>query len=87
MGGKPSDSIAAAKRQIARLKGAKLLDGARGKPPADVEALAELMVRLSTFIADAGADIAEIDLNPVLVHEHGKGVTVVDALLTRAKPE
>jgi len=57
----------------------------RGVPPADVDALAELMVRLSQFAADFADDIAQIDLNPVFVHASGEGVTVVDALIIKRK--
>ena len=78
----------AALRLIASLKGAPLLDAHRGIPPADVDALAELMVRLSHFAADCADDIAEIDLNPIIVHPAGEGVTVVVALIIkRAGPE
>ena len=55
----------------------------RGAPPADTDALAELMVRLSQFAADHADDIAEIDLNPVIVHARGQGVSVVDALIVK----
>ena len=44
------------------------------------------MVRLSQFAADHADAIAEIDLNPVLVHERGKGVSVVDALIVKRDP-
>src|SRR5262249_11651738 len=68
---------------LARLKGAALLDAHRGGSPADVDALVELMVRLSRFAADHAETNAEIDLNPVLVHARGKGVSVVDALIVK----
>ena len=68
---------------LARLKGAQLLDAHRGAPAGDVEALVDLMVRLGTFASDHADAIAEIDLNPVLVHAHGKGVSVVDALIVK----
>ena len=71
---------------LARLKGAPLLDAHRGTPPGDVDALVELMVRLSQFAADHADAIAEIDLNPVLVHARGKGVSVVDALIVKRDP-
>jgi acetate---CoA ligase (ADP-forming) len=77
---------AEARELLARLKGAALLDAHRGGPPADVDALIELMVRLSQFAADNADAIAEIDLNPVLVHECGKGVSVVDALIVKRIP-
>jgi acyl-CoA synthetase (NDP forming) len=68
---------------IARLKGAAMLGAWRGKPPADTEALADLMVRLSQFAMDHAEDIAEIDLNPVIVHDKGEGVSLVDALIVK----
>jgi len=77
---------AEAREVLARLKGAALLDAYRGEPPADVDALIELMVRLSELAADNVDAIAEIDLNPVLVHECGKGVSVVDALIVKGLP-
>ena len=44
------------------------------------------MVRLGQFAADHADAIAEIDLNPVLVHARGKGVSVVDALIVKGMP-
>ncbi|MBT6428725.1 MAG: acetate--CoA ligase family protein [Rhodospirillaceae bacterium] len=64
-----------------RLAGRALLDGVRGEGPADVDALLDLVVKLSQFAADHGDVIGELDLNPVLVHT--KGVSVVDALLVK----
>lgn len=73
----------AALAMIDRLKGRKLLEGVRGEPPADVEALADLMVGLARFAADNVDSVAEVDLNPVIVHPRGQGLTVVDALIVR----
>ena len=55
----------------------------RGAKPADKPALAELMVALSRFAADHADSIAEIDLNPVIVHPAGEGLGVVDALIVK----
>ena len=41
------------------------------------------MVRLSHFAADIADEIAEIDLNPVIVHARGQGVSIVDALIVQ----
>jgi acyl-CoA synthetase (NDP forming) len=74
---------------IGELQGAALLDGVRGAAPADKAALAQLIVALSRFAADHAGSIAEIDLNPVIVHAAGEGLTVVDALIVKrqgAKP-
>ena len=68
---------------LGELKGAALLDGVRGAPPADKAALARLMVTLSRFAADHADRIEEIDLNPVIVHPKGQGLTIVDALIVR----
>jgi acyl-CoA synthetase (NDP forming) len=66
---------------LGRVKGAALLGPYRGLPAADTGALADLMVKLSQFAFDHAEDIAEVDLNPVIVHDNG--VTVVDALIVR----
>ena len=70
-----------------QLKGAALLGAVRGAPPADRAALAELIATLSCFAADHAELIEEIDLNPVIVHPQGEGVTVVDALIVKRSPE
>jgi hypothetical protein len=76
-----------ASRLIDQLKGAALLGPVRGRPPADRAALARLMATLSRFAADHAALIEEIDLNPVLVHPAGQGLTVVDALIVKRKAQ
>ena len=68
---------------LAELKGVALLDGVRGAKPTDRKALAGLIVALSHFAADHREMIAEIDLNPVIVHPEGEGVSVVDALIVK----
>jgi len=73
-----------ARRLLDQLKGAALLHGVRGEAPADIDALVDLMVRLSKFAADHGEKIAEIDLNPVLVHPKGQGVSIADALIVKS---
>ena len=72
---------------IARLKGAAVFGAHRGLPPADTEALAALMVQLSQFAFDHAEDIAEIDLNPVIVHGRDEGVSIVDALIVKRDTE
>src|SRR5262249_1585331 len=68
---------------IHRLKASVVFGSYRGMPPADTEALADLMVKLSQFAFDHAEDIAEVDLNPVIVHAKGDGITVVDALIVK----
>jgi acyl-CoA synthetase (NDP forming) len=68
---------------LGELKAAPLLNGFRGAAKADVPALAGLIAQISQLAAQFGAEIAEIELNPVLVHPAGEGVTIVDALVVR----
>jgi len=68
---------------LGELRGAALLDGVRGEPASDRAALAHLMVALSRFAADHAEGIEEIDLNPVIVHPAGEGLTIVDALIVK----
>jgi acyl-CoA synthetase (NDP forming) len=70
---------------VAELKGAALLDGVRGAPPADRAALADLIAALSRFAADHAEAIDEIDLNPVIVHAQGERLSVVDALIVKRR--
>ena len=74
---------AGARELIGRFKGARVLGTYRNMPAADVAALVDLMVRLSQFAADHAAEIESIDLNPVIVHAQGDGLSVVDALIVR----
>lgn len=59
----------------------ELLSGYRGRPPGDVESLTELVSRVGDLAVGADSPkIDELDLNPVLVHPDGEGVSVVDVL-------
>ncbi len=78
-------SEAEAEAMLRELKSAPLLSGYRGTPPADIPALATLIAKISQ-IAAAAADIGEIELNPVIVHPQGQGVTIADALVVRKQP-
>ena len=74
-------SLAAAREMVASIRGAALLRGARGKPPCDVEALAQAIVSVSNLLQEHGGAIAELDINPLVVLPEGHGVRVVDALV------
>ncbi|RZL93539.1 MAG: CoA-binding protein [Variovorax sp.] len=68
-------------RMIRSLKMFPLLDGARGQAKADVAAAARTVARLSEFACRHADDVAEIDMNPILVKPEGDGVLVLDALM------
>jgi acetyltransferase len=78
-------SAAEATAMLAELKAAPLLNGFRGAAKADIAALSQLIAQVSMLAAQYSADISEIEINPVLVHPQGQGVTVVDALVVRKK--
>jgi len=67
-----------AETMLSELKAYPLLAGARGKAPADIQALTDVICRVSALLA-AYPEIAEIDLNPVIVHPRGEGLSLVDA--------
>jgi len=73
----PPEAIAAALRG---LKQGQLLDGYRGSPPLDVEAMAEVIATLGRVLAGTPS-IREIDLNPLVVYPQGTGVVALDALI------
>ena len=70
-----------ATRMIRSLKMFPLLDGARGQAKADVAAAARTVARLSQFACRHAGEVAEIDMNPILVKPEGQGVLVLDALM------
>jgi acetyltransferase len=65
---------------VRAIRGYPVLEGTRGERPVDVEKLEEIISRLSQLAADF-PEIAEMDLNPVLAFEKGRGAMVVDARL------
>jgi acyl-CoA synthetase (NDP forming) len=70
-----------AEAMIRSLKGFPLLDGARGKPKADVKALAGALAALSRFAVAAGPRLASVDVNPMLVLPAGQGAFAADAVI------
>jgi acyl-CoA synthetase (NDP forming) len=71
-----------ARRMIARLRGAALFRGYRGRPAADVDALADLLVKVSRLAHDLRDEVSALDLNPVMVLPVGAGVRIVDIVIT-----
>jgi acyl-CoA synthetase (NDP forming) len=63
-----------------KLRSAKLLAGVRGAPPADIDAIADAVLAVGRLMA-AVPELTEIDVNPLMVHGKGQGVTALDALI------
>jgi acyl-CoA synthetase (NDP forming) len=71
-----------AARMIREIRSFPLLTGGRGRPPADIEALAKLLISVSQLSIDQ-PEIVEMDLNPVLVYPRGEGIKVVDVRIKK----
>ena len=69
---------------INEVKGSALLRGFRGRPPADVAALADTLVRVSHLAVNLEGRLAELDINPLMVLPQGQGVKAADALVAFA---
>ncbi|MFG3259322.1 acetate--CoA ligase family protein [Streptomyces sp. NPDC048172] len=69
---------------LGELRGAALLDGVRGRPPADVDALVEVVLRVQRMALELSGDgpgqLAELDINPLVVLPRGQGAVALDAL-------
>ncbi|WP_237553904.1 acetate--CoA ligase family protein, partial [Streptomyces sp. SID6137] len=63
------------------LRGRALLDGVRGRPPADVDALVEVILRVQRMALELGDHVAELDINPLMVLPRGQGAVALDALV------
>jgi len=68
-----------ARRCVDRLQLRPMLDGQRGKPPADIDAFCDTAARFSAMIHALRHTLIEVDVNPIIVHE--SGCTIVDALV------
>jgi acetyltransferase len=66
---------------IKEIKGFKVLAGARGQAKADIQAIADTLVKVSRLAVDLEDHVAELDINPLLALPEGQGVRVADALV------
>lgn len=66
---------------VREIKAFPILDGARGRPKADIDALVDTIVKLAALALDLKDQVAEIDINPLFVLPQGQGVMAADALI------
>jgi len=76
----PGQSPQSVIEELCRLKSGALLRGYRGSPALDLDALADLIVRVGALLGSEPS-IREIDLNPVIAYPAGQGVIALDALI------
>ena len=67
-----------AREMVSEIKAVKILDGVRGESPRDVDALVDVILKVSKMV-EQNPEIVELDCNPTFVYEKGKGALVVDA--------
>ncbi|MFF8845888.1 acetate--CoA ligase family protein [Streptomyces sp. NPDC015127] len=69
-----------ARAMLAELRGRALLEGVRGGPPVDVDALVEVVLRVQRMALELGGVLSELDINPLMVLPRGQGAVALDAL-------
>lgn len=75
-----------ARNMVRSIKGHRLLAGYRGAPRTDIATIERMLVGLSEMVCNH-PEISELDINPLLVHPEGDGVTVADCRFILKKPE
>jgi acetyltransferase len=70
-----------AEEMIQEIRGSRVLEGMRGRPPADREALIDVILAVSRLVTDRRDEIEELDVNPLVLFE--KGAKAVDALISK----
>jgi acetyl coenzyme A synthetase (ADP forming)-like protein len=75
-----------ARNMVRSIKGHKLLSGYRGAPRTDIGTIERMLVGLSDLVVDH-PQIKELDINPLLVHPEGEGVTVADCRIILEPPD
>jgi acyl-CoA synthetase (NDP forming) len=69
-----------AREMLSEIRAYPLLRGVRGEPPSDSDAIVDAILRLSQLVTDF-PEIVEIDINPLMVFEQGKGALGIDMRL------
>ena len=65
---------------IGEIRAHALLDGVRGKPPMDKAAIVDTLMRIGQLVQDF-PEIAELDINPLMLYPHGQGAIAIDMRL------
>ena len=71
---------------IQTIKAYSILKGVRGTPPCDIDGIKDCILRLSQMVTDH-PEIAELDINPLIVYPEGKGCVVADSRILLKSPE
>lgn len=74
-----------ARRMVRDLAAAKVLAGVRGRPPADEDALVDVLVRVQRMARELNGTVDELDINPLVLRRAGAGAVALDALVVPAR--
>jgi acetyltransferase len=74
-----------AEQMVREIKAFKVLDGYRGSPKCDINAVVDTILRMATLAVNH-PEVAEFDINPLIVHPEGKGASVADSRVMLRKP-
>ncbi|MFE9647279.1 acetate--CoA ligase family protein [Streptomyces sp. NPDC006365] len=69
-----------ARAMLGELRGRALLDGVRGRPSSDLDALIEVVFRVQRMALELDGELAELDINPLMVLPRGQGAVALDAM-------
>jgi acetyltransferase len=73
-----------AHQMLSEIRAHAILDGVRGQPPADKEAIVDILLRIGQLVQDF-PEIAELDINPVIVYPQGQGALAIDMRLVLSR--
>jgi acetyl coenzyme A synthetase (ADP forming)-like protein len=73
-------AIQSAKNMLSEIRARALLDGVRGAPPVDKDAIVDTLLRIGQLVQDF-PEIAELDINPLMVYPEGRGAIAIDMRL------
>jgi acetyltransferase len=76
-----------AEQMVNEIKGYPILQGIRGKKRSDIEAIVDILLRVARLAEDCRNTISEIDINPLIVFDEGRGVKALDALVVIKTPD
>ncbi len=77
-------SVQEAELMLSEIRAHALLDGVRGKPPLDKDAIVDALLRIAQLVQDF-PEIVELDINPLMVYPQGQGAIAIDMRLVLSK--
>jgi acetyltransferase len=77
-------AVQSAETMLSEIRARALLDGVRGEPPVDKEAIVETLLRIGQLVQDF-PEIVELDINPLMVYPQGMGAIAIDMRLVLSK--